>query len=65
MATSFSMMSESEVWTPKIGVQKTIRENILLYLSQENEVKKREVRSKIGLSRERAQDHFRFLEDHG
>lgn len=56
----------TEVWNEQIGVTNTIRENILLYLSQEEEeVKKDELRSTIGMTRDSADQHLRFLEEHG
>jgi DNA-binding HxlR family transcriptional regulator len=55
----------TEVWNEQISVTNTIRENILLYLSQEEEVKKDELRSTISMTRDSADQHLRFLEEHG
>lgn len=58
-------MSEGNVWNERIGVSKTIRENILLYLSAEGKGTENDVRNTIRMSRDEANQHLRFLEEHG
>lgn len=54
-----------DVWNERVGVTKTMRENILLYLSQEGPVKQVELRRTIGMTDKSAGQHLRFLEQHG
>lgn len=54
----------SDIWNERIGTTHTMRENILLYLLQEGEVKKEEVRRTIGMTDDSAGKHLRFLEEH-
>lgn len=59
-------MTGSETWNTRIGVTRTLRENILLYLAESDDaVEKEELRSTIGISRDAADQHMRFLEEHG
>lgn len=59
-------MTGSDTWNERIGVTRTIRENILLYLAQADKaVEKEELRSTVGMSRDAVDQHMRFLEEHG
>lgn len=58
-------MTENEVWSPRIGVRRTERESILLFLSQEEAAEKRELRNEIRMTRDGAEQHLKYLEENG
>lgn len=58
-------MPGPDTWNERIGVTRTIRENILLYLSEvDDAVEQEKLQSTIGITRDAAAQHMKFLKEH-